>query len=351
MDVSAYSGRLAKGCRLCAQGAKMVLLVTGRCPRACFYCPLSGAKKNKDVVYANETRAYDLEQIIEEARQMRALGTGITGGEPFQAFERTKGVIKALKHEFGPKHHIHLYTTGNADPEQVRALAREGLDEIRFHPPLAQWGKERPGFLPAFLEAKRSGLATGIEIPAIPGMHKEMAALGQRFFGLGLDFLNLNELEEAEPNWKAFKERGYQTCGNCSAIKGSREAALRVLKALKGRSVHFCTSRYKDAVQLRKRLLRRAKTVAKPYHIITEDATLVFGVVEPDGDRDLFEKRLSTLLRGLKVPRSLYSFHPDRLEIAPWVLQAIIPCVSYKACIVETYPSSDALEVERTPLN
>ena len=350
-DGRLYSGTLPKGCRMCARGAKMVLLVTGKCHRTCFYCPLSEAKRGRDVVYANETVIEDMSQILLEARQMRALGTGITGGEPLLALKRTIDIITALKKEFGPAHHIHLYTTGDFDPEQVRTLAKAGLDEIRFHPPVEDWTTDRPGFLPVFLASKKTGLATGIEIPAIPGMHKEMTALGRRFFGLGLDFLNLNELEVAEPNWKAFKKLGYETRGDGSAIKGSREAARKVMAALTGHSVHFCTSRYKDAVQLRKRLLRRARTVARPYQVITKDATLVFGIIEPEGDPAIFHEKLSGLLNGLRVPRSLYRFGPHRLELAPWVLETLVPCQSYKAYIIETYPSSDALEVERTPLN
>lgn len=350
-DGRLYSGTLPKGCRLCARGAKMVLLVTGKCCRTCFYCPLSDAKRGRDVVYANETLIEDMSQILLEARQMRALGTGITGGEPLMAFERTKGVIKALKKEFGPAHHIHLYTTGNLDPKHVSSLAKVGLDEIRFHPPIEDWTKDKAGFLPAFQASKKAGISTGIEIPAIPGMHKEMISLAKRSFALGLDFLNLNELEVAEPNWKAFKKRGYETRGNGSAIKGSRETARKVIAALKGRSVHFCTSGYKDAVQLRKRLLRRARNVARPYQVITKDATLVFGIIEPTGDSEVFKERLTGLLKGLRVPRSLYHFSANRLELAPWVLEVLAPCQPYKAYIIETYPSSDALEVERAPLD
>jgi pyruvate formate-lyase activating enzyme-like uncharacterized protein len=61
---SAYTGRLPRGCVLCRQGAKMVLLVSGRCATGCFYCPLSLEKRGKDVIYANERKVATDDEIL-----------------------------------------------------------------------------------------------------------------------------------------------------------------------------------------------------------------------------------------------------------------------------------------------
>ena len=95
---SASNCPLPEGCRHCVNGSKMVLLITGRCGTDCFYCPISPEKRGKDVIFANERRIYDLKEMLEEAVSMDATGTGITGGDPLVAMERTVSAIKMLKH-------------------------------------------------------------------------------------------------------------------------------------------------------------------------------------------------------------------------------------------------------------
>jgi len=113
---------LSKGCVLCHQGAKMVLFVTGRCHRTCWYCPLSSERKGTDTVFANEHPVDIPSQIIEVAEKMSALGTGITGGEPLLCLDKVTEYCRLLKERFGQDHQIHLYTAkaalraGSPDP-------------------------------------------------------------------------------------------------------------------------------------------------------------------------------------------------------------------------------------------
>ena len=145
-ESGSYSRFLTDGCLCCREGAKMVLFVTGRCFRDCFFCPLSADRKNADVVFANERPVYSDADVLDEARTMRAKGTGITGGEPLLEPERVIRYISLLKAEFGKEHHIHMYTSEAPDEKQLKALAKAGLDEIRFHPPYEMWS--RPEELP-----------------------------------------------------------------------------------------------------------------------------------------------------------------------------------------------------------
>lgn len=138
-ESGSYSRFLADGCLCCREGAKMVLFVTGLCYRDCFFCPLSADRKNADVIFANERPVYSDADVLDEARMMRAKGTGITGGEPLLELSKVLHYISLLKSEFGKEHHIHMYTAEAPDEKQIKELAKAGLDEIRFHPPHEMW--------------------------------------------------------------------------------------------------------------------------------------------------------------------------------------------------------------------
>jgi len=94
---SMVMGRLPRGCVLCQKGAKLVLLITGRCAAGCYYCPLSAEKAGRDVMFADEMRARSENDVLLEARLIDALGTGITGGDPLCVPVRTLRFIRLLK--------------------------------------------------------------------------------------------------------------------------------------------------------------------------------------------------------------------------------------------------------------
>lgn len=346
---SAYTGTLPPGCVLCEQGAKMVLLVTGRCARRCAYCPLSARKKGKDVFFANERRAASLEDMVDEGRLMDALGTGITGGDPLMAMGRTVDSIRALKNEFGKDHHIHLYTS-TTDREKIDRVAKAGLDEIRFHPPQAMWARlGRTEFAGALRLSKQRGMTTGLEIPAVPGQGKGLEAAIRYADSADLDFVNLNELEFSETNWRALRKRGFDVKDDISSgVAGSESLALALLRSEAAVPLHYCSSSFKDAVQLRRRITRRARNVIKPHEVLTHDSTFLKGVIVT-GDPEGVARRL---IDDYDVPGRLVWVDAEkhRLEVAPWVLEELAPELGLECYIVEEYPTSDRLEVERTPL-
>ena len=61
---------LSEGCKLCYQGAKLVLFISGLCDRTCWYCPLSEERKDVDVIFANDQKITTPDEAIEEAEIM-----------------------------------------------------------------------------------------------------------------------------------------------------------------------------------------------------------------------------------------------------------------------------------------
>lgn len=324
----------------------MVLLITGKCGTDCYYCPISPEKKGNDVIYANERRILDLAEMLEEARSMDATGTGITGGDPLVAIDRTLESIRMLKEHFGKEHHIHLYTS-MVDPEKASRLCEAGLDEIRFHPPASDWKGLDTSGIKEIIE--RTDLDVGVEIPAIPGCERDLEELILAVNDAGVKFININEFEFSESNWNMMEAKGFRVKDDLSsAIEGSEDIALELMKKYPDIPIHFCSSTFKDGVQLRKRLIRRANVIAKPYDIITEDGTLLKGVIYAD---DL--NAVASLLRDkFRVQDELILIDEDlgRIETAPWILEKISKKLPYRSYIVEEYPTADRMEVERMPL-
>ncbi|MEA2037813.1 MAG: radical SAM protein [Nanoarchaeota archaeon] len=271
------NGNLPKGCQLCVQGKKLVLFITGLCPRCCYYCPISDKKYGQDVIYADEWKVTNVHQIIKEAKLIDAKGAGITGGDPLCKLERTLSYIKRLKKEFGKGFHIHLYSSLDlVDEKTLKKLYSSGLDEIRFHLDFDDsklWSKVSL--------AKEFKWDVGVEVPVIPGKVRETKKLID-FLSGKIDFLNINELEIADNKFSKLTKLGFKTKDELSyAVKGSEELALKLLKYSKGKvkNVHYCTATLKDKVQLANRIKRRAKNIAKQYDIINKDGTLTRGSI------------------------------------------------------------------------
>lgn len=326
------------GCRLCYKGAKMVLFVTGLCGKDCFYCPVSEARREKDVIFANERRVETDEDIIEEAATMDALGAGITGGEPLLRLERALHYIRILKKEFGTSFHIHLYTALTPKKDILTSLKDAGLDEIRFHPPHDMWEAiNMSPFRDSIITAHELDISTGIEIPSIMSDLNGILSLLEEVDG----FLNLNELEFSETNAVELEKRGYVPSNDVSmAVLGSKEFS----GSIKGKKIHFCSSVFKDAVQLRERFKRIAKRTARDFDEITDDGTLLYGMIEGDC---LFA------LNEAGVPENMFEVKGGTIETSDWIASEMAEELKETGChvsIVERYPMKNGMVVERTPL-
>jgi len=307
---------------------------------------LSEKRRGKDKVYANERPVKSNEDIFEEGKLIGALGTGITGGDPSIRFKRALRYIRLLKQKFGKNHHIHMYCCSKLSPQQLRELKKIGLDEIRFH----TWSAE------PVKAALKAGLRTGVEIPAIPGEFERVKKLLEELDRVGCDFVNLNELEFSDTNLAALKARGFKIKSDVSmGVKGSEEMAIKLMRwaARNTRlNVHYCPSSLKDRVQLRNRLKRRAKNVAKPYEAINDEGLLIKGVIYglPKSKLAIVRK---LLISKYHAPPKFVSIdrEKNRIELpshAAEKLAKLEPTLNF--ALVEEYPTYDRLETTFIPI-
>ncbi|HDQ07556.1 MAG TPA: radical SAM protein [Methanoculleus sp.] len=319
---------LSKGCRLCFRGAKMVLFITGRCGRSCWYCPISSERKGKDTAYANDREIRCDEDVLDEARIMSALGTGITGGEPFLVPERVVHYCRLLKGTFGDGHHIHIYT-GIAPGNDVLDAIAGLVDEIRFHPPHEIWPDIMESTFPRAIRHARSlGMEVTVEVPSLPGIDALEPLMDE------LDFFNINELEWSETNAHEMRMRGLDLEDCYHNAVGGAEDWTRELR--RHEKVHWCTSTFKDSIQLRERLKRIAENTARSFEEITDDGTVIYGVLECGADMPDIDPETMEVTGG-------------RVEMAWWVLTDDFRDHPGKKYVVERYPNNGMI-VEVIPL-
>lgn len=271
---------VAEGCKHCVLGKKLVLFISGKCSRNCWYCSLSNKRKNKDIMWANERECKigDVKSVINEVRQSNADSAGITGGDPLLFLDRTIKYAKALKKEFGNKFHIHIYLPLNLVNTQRLGKLSKYIDEVRFHPNFLICGeKEMKNDIEKIRIANRFWKKSniGIEMPCFPDKKLEILKF-IRLISPYIGFANLNELEISETNESLIKKH-YNLNNDSYTIFGSKKAGLWILKQCEKYKlkvkVHFCSANTKNSYQYKNRL---EKHKILPFGHKTSEGTVIY---------------------------------------------------------------------------
>jgi hypothetical protein len=337
-------GDLPRGCYYCTRGSKLVLFVTGKCNKNCWYCTISEKRWQKSVTLANEREVKSDKEIIEEAKLIDAEGVGITGGEPLLNLEKTVHFIKLLKKRFGKKFHIHLYT-GRSDltEKELKKLYDAGLDEIRFHLQY-DWN--------AIKKVLKFHWDVGMEVPVIPENFELLKKLILLCENSGVKFLNLNELEFSDRNVKPLTKKGYEVKNNePTAVKNSEDIANKLLEFAKEYTkklnVHYCSAATKNIYQLKKRWIRRANNIKKDYEVVDDDGFIEKGIIEIKNPKRI----LKELMRKYKIENKLMKIKNSRVETTIHIAKMLAKKEKDLKCfMVKEIPIDKPWEVERWPL-
>ncbi len=321
IEAGSYYSYLPEGCKLCRKGAKLVLFVTGICKESCFYCPISYEKRGKDLVFANERPVEKIDDFLTELELMDAEGIAITGGEPLLRLDRVLEYGEIAK-KMGL--HVHIYTSVPAKEEALKKLS-EVVDEIRFHPPEL---RDPEKYKNPIKFAKKIGIDAGFEIPAIKYEPSIVEIANE------LDaFLNLNQLEVSESNWKNIIERGYE-------VEDYYVNLPEVVKKYENvNKFHYCSAKFKDIAQFRRRLIRMALNHPEFYKV-TEEGTIICCQIE--GDLEKAEKILKE--KGID-----YIKFDECIETSVDIIDEIgeyLKSEGFRLSIVERYPTSNRTILE-----
>jgi hypothetical protein len=187
---------------------------------------------------------------------------------------------------------------------------------------------------------------------------------------MGVSFLNINELEASETNFDRLVSMGMRLTNMESAsIEGSASTAREFLEwsedGLQNLSVHFCSARFKDSVQMRRRLERRLEQTIRNFEERDEqDPLLIVGVIRAVHGRQLEHEQLAlihtTLQNQFDVPTDLMNIDEirNRVEVAPWVIEEIskqlreilVDIKEIEIGIAFEYPTWDRLQTMFNPL-
>ena len=377
------TGQLSKGCIQCIQGRKSVLFITGQCNLSCYYCPVSDKKMHNSHMYINETfipETMPLNQSIElikkELNLCGSRGISITGGDPLLAPERIIKIGKALKKTFGPDFHIHLYTPGREGTAEIFDSISQVVDEIRFHPVTDKDIKK-------MILAMDYKWDVGMELPATLNLSES------KYFENLLEtyvqenkkrnrkrlFLNLNELEITEANFKRMGKYIKDENVMDPIVYGSREEAYKILSLYGNKypdfNIFFCPQREKDNIQIPKRYFNRASNIVLPSDIIVygEDKGLLLrGVIKfsngsvPDNKNLDFilqlEELRKKLIQTFEIPSEQITIdykknqiltQPEFIDEFAQELKEYFPEVTIG--ILEESPTSDRITFSFVQLN
>ncbi len=323
IEAGSYYNYLPEGCRICRRGAKLVLFVTGICNNKCFYCPISAERFGKDVVFANEREVKEVNDFLDELELMDAEGIAITGGEPLLKLDRVLEFLKISKDL-----HSHLYTSIPTD-ELVLSKLSKYLDEIRFHPPEL---KNVKAYKEPIRTAKKLGMEVGFEIPAIR-FEPEIIEIANE-----LDvFLNVNQLEVSETNFKEIVKRGY-------SVKDYYVECDEIVKRYeKANKFHYCSARFKDIAQFRRRLIRMAMNHPDFYRV-TKEGTIICCFIEGE-NLELAEEILKR--HGYEYVRVDKGIETD---VEATKIRELLKAEGFRVSIIERYPTSKRIVVEVIPI-
>ena len=250
------SGRFPAGCRSCLLGTGLsAVRKTNRCNAACPFCydfgmldAIPPIGEGRWEIGGCRYREEDLPLLF--SLQEKPTGIAYVYLEPFTEIEKYYGVIRAFR-QAGI--HQHMYTNGlTANAENLKALGKAGLDELRFNLGASNCADR---VIDAMTIAKQYIPQVGIETPMTREFSRQFARKKEKILASGIDFINCAELHLNENNLPNYWGENMYFCrmGYLSPVF-SRDISLHLMKTAAEENwplaVHDCSDHTKFARDL-----------------------------------------------------------------------------------------------------
>lgn len=318
-----HAGPLSPGCQICGNGAFGCNYITNLCTRSCFYCPQDHSTGRERPPRTDVFTFSSPGDHIHYLRTYQIRGVGFSGGEPLLVLDKVLAHMAAIRQEFGDLVHIWMYTNGDlADSTALESLSKAGLDEIRFDLSARNYD------LAPLAVAKRHIPTLTVEIPAIPEHLELLRDLLGAMEAIGVDLLNLHQIEVSRHNYKALRQRKYHFLHQPSmAVFESEICALQLLEFAHRHQVrlpiNYCSRSYKIRANLLDRM-RLTRPVLEGYQEFTAGGYIrTFQVADSTGTiesllRRFEENRCRPELWCCNEQRTQVILHSDLLSYVDW---------------------------------
>lgn len=278
-DNKIFTGSLSAGCRCCGEGKWSCFFLTHKCTASCFFCPQSESQRenpsNAHGIIFNSPQSY-----VSFLERFGFRGVGFSGGDPLADMDLLLRYIEAIRKKLGEEIYVWVYTNGLLiDDDKMRALKDASIDEIRLDIAAAGYGTKAVGKASKYIDK------VAVEVPAIPEDERRLRGAIEKFFDVGVNYLNLHQLEVTSANYREFLKRGYTFLRNEGiSVLESEFSALETVAFMLDRGmevpVNYCSAAYKSRVQAAGVRRRFASSIARPYESVTEAGYLRYAFLE-----------------------------------------------------------------------
>ncbi|MFA5167084.1 MAG: radical SAM protein [Candidatus Omnitrophota bacterium] len=307
-----HMGALSPGCSVCGQGFWSCMFINGKCSAHCFYCPQKWKMKKERPPNTAGVTFNHPEEYADYLERLGFKGVGFSGGEPLLVFGKLLDYIRVLRRRLGDRLYLWIYTNGDlADKKKLIGLKKAGLNEIRFDISTRGYDLSRVALAIPIIDT------VTVEIPAIPEDYRIVTTCLAKMCKLGVQHLNLHQLQTTQNNYRNFIHRNYTFLHSpLIPIFESEITALKLMKfALNHRinlPINYCSAAYKNRLQAKGLRERLASVVKNDHEELTQTGHIRRLSIQASSENI---RKIVAMLKQNKCPEALFSLNDAGTEI------------------------------------